>query len=126
LQGTPNAVLQRDMDIAKVEVIIHKGFHPNIDSYATFLNRLRYCHGPGRLVATAQVPPPVPGRTGDRFFCCLVSQDAVRLGYDVIVVEDACRGIGISLDNGRTTMDDARERSHAIGVCIVTAGELTA
>src|SRR5271157_4077219 len=41
LQGSANAALHRDLDLAKVEVIIRKGFHPAIDSYSTFFENDR-------------------------------------------------------------------------------------
>jgi nicotinamidase/pyrazinamidase len=42
------------------------------------------------------------------------------------VIEDACRGIGVPLGSGRTTMDDARARLVPLGVRIVTSMELAA
>ncbi|HXA21913.1 MAG TPA: isochorismatase family protein, partial [Acetobacteraceae bacterium] len=60
-------------------------------------------------------------------FCVAWSaEDAVRLGYEVVVIEDACRGIGVPLGSGRTTMDEARERLARLGARIVTTGEFTA
>ena len=50
----------------------------------------------------------------------------MRLGYEVVVIEDACRGIGVPLGNGRTTMDEARERLARLGVRIVSSAELAA
>ena len=41
LQGTANAALHPDLDTAKIEVIIRKGFHPSIDSYSTFFENDR-------------------------------------------------------------------------------------
>ena len=49
-----------------------------------------------------------------------------RLGYEVVVIEDACRGIGVPLGNGHTTMDAARERLLGLGVRIVTSADLGA
>ena len=60
-------------------------------------------------------------------FCVAWSaEDAVRLGYEVVVIEDACRGIGVPLGNGRTTMDEARERLARLGVRFVGSAELGA
>jgi len=50
----------------------------------------------------------------------------VHLGYEVVVIEDACRGIGVSLPNGRTSMDEARERLAQLGVRFVPSWELSA
>jgi len=51
-------------------------------------------------------------------------KDAVRLGYEVVVIKDACRGIGISLGGGRTTMHEAHERLMQLGAHIVTSAGL--
>ena len=41
LQNSANAALHRDLDLTKVEVIIRKGFHRDIDSYSTFFENDR-------------------------------------------------------------------------------------
>ncbi len=52
-------------------------------------------------------------------FCVAWSaEDAVRLGYEVLVIEPACRGIGLSA-GGRTTIASARERLAGFGVRFV-------
>jgi nicotinamidase/pyrazinamidase len=42
------------------------------------------------------------------------------------VVEDACRGIGVPLGDGRTTIDETRERLARLGVQMVSSAELGA
>jgi nicotinamidase/pyrazinamidase len=118
IQGTPNAALHRDLDLTRVEVIIRKGFHRDIDSYSTFFENDR------------RTPTGLDGWLRQRGFrriflvglatdFCVAwsAEDAVRLGYEVFVVEDACRGIGVPLGNGRTTMDETGERLAQLGVC---------
>jgi nicotinamidase/pyrazinamidase len=127
LQGTPNAALHRDLDLTKVEVVIRKGFHRAIDSYSTFFEN-------DRTTATG-----LDGWLRQRGFrrvfltglatdSCVAwsAEDAVRLGYAVVVIEDACRGIGVPLAAGRTTLDAARERLLGLGVSIVSGGDLAA
>ncbi len=124
VQGTANAVLHRDLDLAKVEVIIRKGFRHAIDSYSTFFeNDRRTPTGlDGWLRQRGFRRVFLAGLATD--FCVAWSaEDAVRLGYDVVVVEDACRGIGIQTAHGRTTMDDARARLAALGVRVVKSTE---
>jgi len=133
LQGTPNAALHRDLEMAKLEVIIRKGFHPAIDSYSTFFeNDRRTATGlDGWLRQRGFRRLFLAGLATD--FCVAWSaEDAVRLGYEVVMIEDACRGIGIPLGigipqtGGRTTVEQARERLLAIGVRIITSSELIA
>ena len=127
IQGSPNAALHRDVDLTRVEVIIRKGFDRDIDSYSTFFeNDRRTATGlDGWLRQRGFRRIFLAGLATD--FCVAWSaEDAVRLGYDVVVIEDACRGIGVPLGDGRTTMDEARERLARLGVRIVASAELGA
>jgi nicotinamidase/pyrazinamidase len=125
LQGSPNAALHRDLDLRKVEVIIRKGFHRGIDSYSIFFENDRGTSTglDGWLRQRGFHRVFLAGLATD--FCVTWSaEDAVRLGYEVIVIDDACRGIGAPLGSSGTTMDAAYERLARIGVRLVTSGEL--
>jgi nicotinamidase/pyrazinamidase len=127
IQGSANAALHRDTDLTRVEVIIRKGFDRGIDSYSTFFeNDRRTATGlDGWLRQRGFRRVYLSGLATD--FCVAWSaEDAVRLGYEVVVIEDACRGIGVPLGNGRTTMDEARERLVQLGVRFVSSSELGA
>jgi nicotinamidase/pyrazinamidase len=127
IQGSPNAALHREVDLTRVEVIIRKGFDRAIDSYSTFFeNDRRTATGlDGWLRQRGFRRVFLAGLATD--FCVAWSaEDAVRLGYEVVVIEDACRGIGIPLANGRTTMDDAHQRLSQLGVRFTTSAELGA
>ena len=127
IQGSANAALHPDLDLARVEVIIRKGFHRDIDSYSTFSeNDRRTSTGlDGWLRQRGFRRVFLAGLATD--FCVAWSaEDAVRLGYDVLVTEDACRGIGVPLGNGRTTMDESRERLHQLGVRFISSKDVTA
>jgi len=125
IQGSANAALHRDVDLTRVEVIIRKGFHPSIDSYSTFFeNDRRTATGlDGWLKQRGFSRVFLAGLATD--FCVAWSaEDAIRLGYAVVVIEDACRGIGMTLSEGRTTLDAARERLADLGVRFVQSGEI--
>ncbi len=127
IQGSPNAALHRDLDLTRVEVIVRKGFHRDIDSYSAFFENDR------------RTPTGLDGWLRQRGFrriflvglatdFCVArsAEDAVRLGYEVALIEDACRGIGVPLGNGRTTLDEARERLAKLGVHLVGSAGLAA
>ncbi|HET7882867.1 MAG TPA: bifunctional nicotinamidase/pyrazinamidase [Acetobacteraceae bacterium] len=125
IQGSANAALHHGVDLTRVEVVIRKGFHRDIDSYSTFFeNDRRTATGlDGWLRQRGFRRIFLAGLATD--FCVAWSaEDAVRLGYDVFVIEDACRGIGVPLGDGRTTMDDARERLAQLGARMVRSAEL--
>ena len=125
LQGSANAAIHPAVELAKVEVIIRKGFDPAIDSYSTFFeNDHRTQTGlDGWLRQRGFRRLFLAGIATD--FCVAWSaEDAVRLGYEVTVIEDACRGIGIPIAPGRTTMDAAREKLLALGVRFAGSDEI--
>jgi nicotinamidase/pyrazinamidase len=102
-----------------------QGFHPAIDSYSTFFeNDQATTTGlDGWLRARGFRRIFLAGLATD--FCVAWSaEDAVRLGYTVFVVEDACRGIGLPADQGGTTIDAARVRLHELGVRFIGSGEM--
>ncbi|MEJ0015008.1 MAG: bifunctional nicotinamidase/pyrazinamidase [Acetobacteraceae bacterium] len=127
LQGSPNAALHRDLDLSQVEVVIRKGFHRGIDSYSTFFENDRTTPTglDGWLRQRGFRRIFLVGLATD--FCVAWSaEDAARLGYDVVVVRDACRGIAVPLGDGRTTMDEAHERLAGLGVQVIDSSDLPA
>jgi nicotinamidase/pyrazinamidase len=120
LQNTPNAALHRDVDLQRVEVIIRKGFHRNIDSYSTFFeNDRRTATGlDGWLRQRGFRRVFLAGLATD--FCVAWSaEDAVHLGYEVVVIEDACRGIDVG-----GSVKATRESFAALGVSVAPAGSI--
>lgn len=127
LQGSANAGLHRDLDQNRLEVIVRKGFDPAIDSYSTFFeNDHRTPTGlDGWLRERGFRRVFLAGLATD--FCVAWSaEDAVRLGYEVVVIEDACRGIGLPVGDGRTTLAQARERLTGMGVRFIASAAISA
>ncbi len=125
IAGSPNAALHPDLDLRRVEVVIRKGFHPAIDSYSAFFeNDHRTVTGlDGWLRQRGFRRLFLTGLATD--FCVAWSaEDACRLGYDVFVVEDACRAIGLPTVGGRTTLDDARQRLGQRGIRFIVSTDI--
>lgn len=125
IQGTANAVLHPGLDTSRIEVIIRKGYDRNIDSYSTFFeNDHRTSTGlDGWLRGRGMTRIFLAGLAMD--FCVAWSaEDAVRLGFEVVVIEDACRGIGLPVAEGRTTLDAAHDRLAALGVRFTSSTDL--
>jgi nicotinamidase/pyrazinamidase len=125
LAGSANAAIHAGIDQQRIEVIIRKGFRPALDSYSAFFEN-------DRLTPTG-LEGWLRQRGFSRLFLCGLAtdfcvawsaEDAVRLGFQVVIVADACRGIGLPTDDGRTTMDVARDRLIAMGVAFVEADAL--
>jgi nicotinamidase/pyrazinamidase len=117
LAGSANAAIHDDLRQAKIEVIIRKGFNRLLDSYSAFFenDKITATGLDGWLRQRGFRHLMLAGLATD--FCVAWSaEDAVGLGYQVSVIEDACRGIGLPTTPGRTTIDDTRQRLTAMGV----------
>lgn len=96
VQGTPGATLHKDLDIPHAELVLRKGYHRDIDSYSAFYENDRKTHTglTGYLRERGFTRVFLAGLAFD--FCVRYSaEDACSEGFDVIVVEDACRGIDV-------------------------------
>jgi nicotinamidase/pyrazinamidase len=96
VQNTPGAEIRADLDIPHAALVIRKGFRPHIDSYSAFFeNDHATSTGlAGYLRERGLSRVFVVGLALD--FCVRYSaEDAKRQGFDVVVIEDACRGIDV-------------------------------
>src|SRR5947207_6309649 len=110
VQGTSGAAFHPQLSTERAELVIRKGFRPEIDSYSAFFENDR------------RTPTGLAGYLRDRGlkrmflaglatdYCVYYSAlDARRLGFDSIVIEAGCRAIDLagSLDVAWTAMADA-------------------
>jgi nicotinamidase/pyrazinamidase len=125
IAGSPTAAIHSAIDQTRIEAIIRKGFRPTLDSYSAFFENDRQT--PTGLEAWLRQ------RGFARLFLCGLAtdfcvawsaEDAARLGFSVTVIEDACRGIGLPSSEGRTSIDDARDRLTSLGVRFIDSGAL--
>ncbi len=117
IAGSANAAIHPAIDQSRIEVIVRKGFRPELDSYSAFFENDR--------VTPTGLEGWLKQRGFTRLFLCGLAtdfcvawsaEDARRLGFEVTVIGDACRGIGLPDPDGGTTMDAARRRLTAQGV----------
>jgi nicotinamidase/pyrazinamidase len=113
VQGSPGAMFHPDLATDLAQLVIRKGFRPRIDSYSAFfendhatptgLDGYLRARGIGKLTLV--------GLALD--FCVGYSAiDAARLGFEVTVLESACRAIDLdgSLAASRQAMRTAGVR----------------
>jgi nicotinamidase/pyrazinamidase len=107
VQGTRGAEFRADLDVPHAELVLRKGYHREIDSYSAFVeNDRRTATGlAGYLRGRGFARAFIAGLAFD--FCVRYSaEDAHREGFNVVVVEDACRGIDVagSVEETRRTL----------------------
>jgi nicotinamidase/pyrazinamidase len=97
VQGTPGAAFHPQLKTERAELVIRKGFHPEIDSYSAFYeNDRRTPTGlAGYLRERGLRRIFLTGLATD--FCVYYSAvDARRLGCDAVVIETGCRAIDLA------------------------------
>jgi nicotinamidase/pyrazinamidase len=97
VQGTPGAAFHPDLQTARAELVIRKGFRNAIDSYSAFYeNDRRTPTGlAGYLRERGLRRVFLAGLATD--FCVHYSAvDARRLGFDTVLIEDGCRAIDLA------------------------------
>ncbi|KQT61147.1 nicotinamidase [Methylobacterium sp. Leaf456] len=94
VQGTQGAALAAGLDAERAELVIRKGYHPDIDSYSAFLEADRQTRTglAGYLRERGLTHLFVAGLATD--YCIRwTALDARASGFAVTVIEDAVRGI---------------------------------
>lgn len=96
VQGTPGAELHRDLAVPNAQLVLRKGYNPKVDSYSAFLEA-------DRRTKTG-LEAWLRAKGVKRVFCCGLATDfcvawtaldARRLGFEAVVIEDACRAIDL-------------------------------
>ena len=96
IQGTRGAAFRDDLDIPHAALVIRKGFRREMDSYSAFFenDHVTPTGLGGYLRERGLQRLFVVGLALD--FCVRYSaEDAKRQGFDVAVIDDACRGIDV-------------------------------
>ena len=122
VQGTPGARFHRDLEIDRAELIVRKGFRPDIDSYSTFYEN-------DHSTSTGLAGCLKERALGHVYLCGLAEDfcvkwsalDALDEGFAVTVIEDACRAI--DLDG---SLAAARAEMQAAGVRLLVSGQILA
>ncbi|CAB1402434.1 Nicotinamidase (EC 3.5.1.19) [Pseudomonas fluorescens] len=120
VQGTAGAGLHPDLDLPRAQLIIRKGYNPEIDSYSAFLeaDRRTTTGLSGYLKERGVDTVYMVGLALD--FCVMFSAlDARAAGFSAYVVLDACRAIDM---NG--SLQSAMERMQSAGVGLIQSAEL--
>jgi nicotinamidase/pyrazinamidase len=120
VQATPGAALHAALDAPHAQLVVRKGYHPEVDSYSAFVeaDRKHQTGLAGYLRERGIRCVYLAGLATD--FCVAWSAvDGRQAGFDVVVIEDACRAI----DTGGS-LTAAWEDMRAAGVRQVSAVEI--
>jgi nicotinamidase/pyrazinamidase len=119
--GTPGAEFHPDLDTLRFDLIVRKGMDPTLDSYSAFFENDHktptglHFYLEGLNVETVYL-------VGLALDVCVYfsAMDALRLGFQTFVVEDACRGI----DSPAGSLNARLQEMRAAGAGILKAAEV--
>jgi len=121
VQGTPGAALAPGLDIDAIERVFHKGTDVGVDSYSGFFdNARRNATGLGEYLKDRNVTRVAICGLATDYCVKFTALDAVDLGFETTLVEDACRGVEINAGD----VAKAIEEMKAAGVKVVRGAEL--
>ncbi len=121
VQGTRGAKFHPSLDQKPVQLVLHKGTRSDLDSYSAFFeNDHKTPTGLDGYLRELQVTYLyICGIATD--VCVFYSvTDALRLGYEVTVIEDAVRGV----DQPAGSVEKALDTMRANGATITSSAEL--
>ena len=94
VQGTEGAALSKDLAIPHTELILRKGFNNDVDSYSAFTEADgKTTTGLASYLKARKLQRVFIAGLATDFCVAWSALDARKAGFDVYVVEDACRGI---------------------------------
>ena len=110
VQGTDGAALSKDLSIPQAALVIRKGFHKDVDSYSAFTEADgKTTTGLAAYLKARQIERLFVAGLATDFCVAWTALDARKAGFEIYVVEDACRGIDTqgSLAKAWADMDKA-------------------
>jgi nicotinamidase/pyrazinamidase len=120
VQGSVGAEFHQNLEQDRAELIIRKGYNRALDSYSAFFeNDQRTPTGLTGYLTTRGVNKVYVAGLATDFCVAYTATDAVKEGFQVAVVEDACRAI--DLDG---SLADAWANMLAVGVARTTAADV--
>lgn len=96
IQGSEGAAFHDDLDTDSADMIVRKGFNPSIDSYSAFFeNDHETPTGLHGYLQTRRIETLTMVGLATDFCVNFSAMDAAKLGYDVTVLTELCRGIDL-------------------------------
>jgi nicotinamidase/pyrazinamidase len=116
VQRSKGAEFHPQLEMGRVARIFQKGTDPGIDSYSGFFdNGHRRGTGLAEYLQAAGVSDIYIAGLATDYCVKYTALDGRTLGYNVFVVEDACRGVNLNPGDSATALDQMR----AAGVRVV-------
>ncbi len=120
ITGSGGAEFHPDLDIRGIQLILHKGSNPALDSYSAFFeNDKQTITGLHGLLQSHEVDEVFVCGLAEDVCVFFSTRDAAKLGYSVTVVSDATRGV----DTPKGNLQKARDEMKSLGITYAASAE---
>jgi nicotinamidase/pyrazinamidase len=119
VQGTPGADLVAGLSVPGAELVLRKGYRDAVDSYSAFNEADRRPTGLGAYLRERGLKRVFLAGLATDFCVAWSAVDARKAGFEVYVIEDACRGIDTNGSLAKAWAD-----MHRAGVHRIQSGDL--
>jgi nicotinamidase/pyrazinamidase len=119
--GTAGAEFHRDLDIKPIVLIVRKGWHRGVDSYSTFFeNDHRTPTGLDSYLKGLGIRKVYLTGLAQDFCVYYSAKDALNLGLETCMIEDATRG----LDQPPGSLEKKMREMAALGLHLIRSDDL--
>jgi nicotinamidase/pyrazinamidase len=121
VQNTQGAAFHPDLNLDRIARVFHKGIAPTVDSYSSFFdNAHRRATGLADYLREQHVRRVYISGLATDYCVKFTALDAVQLGFETYVIEDACRGVNLTPGD----VDRALDNMQSHNVHITTSSEI--
>ena len=121
VQGTPGAEFHPRLDRSAIARVFRKGTDPTIDSYSgIFDNAHRKSTGLAEYLKDQGVEQVTICGLATDYCAKFTALNAVELGFETWLIEDACRGVDLHPGDVRRAIEEIRAR----GVRVIQSAQL--
>lgn len=121
VQGSKGAEFVKVLDTSKVVKVFQKGIDKKVDSYSGFFdNDKKKSTGLGEYLKEKNIKGVYIVGLATDYCVKYTALDAVRLGFNTFVIEDACRGVNLKQND----IHNAIQEMQSAGVKIINSKEV--
>ncbi len=110
VQDTPGADFVPGLDRSRWAAVFQKGTDPEVDSYSGFFdNGKRHTTGLGDFLQQRNVTQVYVVGLATDYCVKFTALDAIALGFETTLIEDACRGVELQPGDVQKAIDEMRQ-----------------
>jgi len=113
------AQFHKNLLTGRADMIFRKGMNPEIDSYSGFFDNAKNTTGLAEYLKAIRIDEVYTLGLATDYCIKYTAIDSVKVGFKTYLIEDGCRAVNISPDDGKNAIEEMR----TAGVIIEKSGD---